>query len=134
VKLTRQYYEDLGYYVTSVEKDNAGWDLEATIADTRLRIEVKGLSQKELLVELTPNEYEKMRGYLDSYRLSVVTDALGEEPVHRIFAFSPDSGKWEDSEGDQLVIEEIIGAKMSVRPSLSQHKAQDEAVSQHHAA
>lgn len=48
--------------VASVEKDGVGWDLEAFADDgSVLKIEVKGLSGKDLVVELTPNEYAKMR-------------------------------------------------------------------------
>jgi len=114
IEKTTKYYENLGYVVDSVEKDNAGWDLEAILHDRLLRIEVKGLSQKEVLIELTPNEYEKMKEYKDSYRICVVTDALGECPLLRRFSFSPESGEWEDDEGNQLKINEIVSARMSM--------------------
>jgi hypothetical protein len=48
-----------------------GWDLEAILPDKLLKIEVKGLSQEEILIELTPNEYDKMKKYKDNYRAHV---------------------------------------------------------------
>ncbi|HUV89035.1 MAG TPA: DUF3883 domain-containing protein [Anaerolineae bacterium] len=115
IELIVAHYERLGYMVDSVEKDNVGWDLEATLGDRLLRLEVKGLSQKELLTGLTPNEYSSMWEHLDSYRVCVVTDALGEKPILRIFVFSPENEKWEDDDENQLTIDEITGARISVR-------------------
>lgn len=114
IEQTKAHYTELGYSVDTVEKDNIGWDLVAKLGDRLLRLEVKGLSQKELLIELTPNEYAKMQEYQDSYRICVVTDALGKEPVLRVFSFTPESQKWEDDEGNQLTITEITSAKMSI--------------------
>ena len=104
----------IGYIVDSVEKDNVGWDLEAILDNRLLRLEAKGLSQKKLLIELTPNEYDKMQKHRDSYRVCVVTDALGRDPVLWIFAFSPESQAWEDDEENHLAITEITSARMSI--------------------
>lgn len=113
VELIVAYYEELGYTVDSVERDSMGWDLEAKQNDRLLRLETKGLSQRQLLIELTPNEYDKMRKYRDSYRVCVVTNALSEEPLLRIFAFSPEIQEWEDDEGNRLTITEIVSARIS---------------------
>jgi hypothetical protein len=56
IELTVAHYEELGYIVDSVQNENKGWDLDARLGDRLLRLEVKGLSQTELLIELTPNE------------------------------------------------------------------------------
>lgn len=114
IEKTTKYFEDLEYIVDSVEKDNMGWDLEATITNQKLKLEVKGLSQEELLIEMTPKEYEKMRKYLDSYRICVVTDALSENPLLRIFSFSPKHRRWEDEKGSFLEITEIVSARMTL--------------------
>jgi len=114
VKRTTEYYEKLGYTVNSVERDGVGWDLEATLPDGRLRLEVKGLSQKELLVEFTPNEYMQMKEHSDSYRICVVTDALSQASLLRIFSFSPEIGKWEDDQGNQLKIDEVVSARITM--------------------
>ncbi len=113
VELITKHYEAMGYMVDSVEKDNIGWDLEATLSGELLKIEVKGLSQEELLIELTPNEYDKMKKYKDSYRIAVVMDGLGKNPLLKILSFSRKSAQWEDECGNPLSICEKVGAKIT---------------------
>lgn len=115
VAMVTSYYGEIGYTVDSVEKDNVGWDLEARMEDLLLRIEVKGLSQTDVAIELTPNEYAKMQKHRDSYRIAVVTQALTKRPTLAIFSFSPESGQWEDDCWHQLTIEEVTGARLSSR-------------------
>jgi hypothetical protein len=91
-----------------------GWDLEAILPDKLLKIEVKGLSQEEILIELTPNEYDKMKKYKDNYRIAVVTNALGENPLLKILSFSPESAEWEDEQGSPLSISEIVSARITL--------------------
>jgi hypothetical protein len=79
IKNCREYYEDRGYKVKSVEKDNLGWDLEATLERETLKIEVKGLSGSNFSVVLTPNEYKAFNKEEPNYRLVVVVDALGKQ-------------------------------------------------------
>ena len=50
--MTISYYEKLGYIVTSVERDNVGWDLTAVLGERELKLEVKGLSGSQVVVEL----------------------------------------------------------------------------------
>ena len=69
INATTRHFENIGYTVKSVEKDNRGWDLEATRGKTKLSIEVKGLSGKALSVELTPREYKCLKKKEDNYRL-----------------------------------------------------------------
>ncbi len=109
---TISYYEGLGYEIESVEKENMGWDLTAMLEKRILRLEVKGLSQSEICVQMTPNEYAKMKEHKDTYRICVVTDAL-KKPKLDIFYYSQDSGEWENDNGNILKIEEIMAAKLS---------------------
>ena len=111
VKVTVDYYKGLGYAVDSVENDNVGWDLEAVCEGSKLLIEVKGLSGSDLSVELTPNEYEKMKLNRDSYRLCVVTEALIQQPKLSVFAWSSDTQRWEDKKGNPLCVQEIVFAR-----------------------
>lgn len=106
------YYRKNGYIVDSREKDNLGWDLEASIGSKILRLEVKGLSGEDILMDFTPREYQRMKEYKDDYRICVVTNCLSK-PKLKIFSFSPESGRWEDDGGKFLNIEEIISARMS---------------------
>lgn len=114
IDMTTKYFKNLGYMVDSFTEDNVGWDLEATMGKQKLRLEVKGLSQEGVLVELTPNEYKKMKKYLDSYRICVATKALSKNPFLRIFSFSPENRRWEDEKGSYLEITEIVSARMTL--------------------
>lgn len=94
-----KHFERLGYDVTSVEKDNVGWDLEAVNGKTRLRIEVKGLSGGSRQIELSPNEYTALTALAADYRLAIVSDALGSAQL-QIARHSSEAGGWV-VEGDQ---------------------------------
>ncbi|MDX9805907.1 MAG: DUF3883 domain-containing protein [bacterium] len=107
----RNYFMKLGYSVESVEKDNVGWDLEASIGKITLLLEVKGLSQAEINIQLTPNEYSKMKRNRVQYRICVVTNALDKVKLKRhVFSYSPDSGEWEDESGKIMNIKPKTGA------------------------
>ncbi len=109
---TTAYYTALGYVVDSKEDDNLGWDLDAVHASRQLvlKLEVKGLSGSDCRVELTPNEYDKLKLHRDSYRVCVVTQAL-TAPTLAIFAYSQDSERWEDQHGRVLHFEDVVAAK-----------------------
>ena len=81
VRETVAHYKRLGYIVTSFEKDNLGWDLEAAHPNRNLtlKLEVKGLSGTEPCIDVTPNEYACMSRHRDEYRLCIVTETL---PCH----------------------------------------------------
>jgi hypothetical protein len=117
VALIAAHYEALGYTVDSVEADNLGWDLEARLGERLLRIEAKGLSGSILAAELTPNEYAAMREHPNSYRICVVTNALKQGARLWPFAFSAESGCWEDDEGNRLLIQVVESARVSLAHS-----------------
>jgi hypothetical protein len=52
VDKTKDYFTRLGYRVKSVEEDNVGWDLTAVLGERELKLEVKGLSGSQVVVEL----------------------------------------------------------------------------------
>lgn len=110
------YYKEMKYTVTDKSKNNLGWDLEAYKGKHIVRIEVKGLSGMEISVDLTRNEYAKMREYKDNgYRLAVVTNALSK-PTPYIFEFSKERNAWIDPRYSELPlrIDESIFARCSV--------------------
>lgn len=119
IEMVETWYLSRGYFVSTVSKDNLGWDLEATLGTgtvkSVLKIEVKGLSGNSVCVELTPNEYAKMKSNTDTYRLCVVTNALNKrrQNMHR-FGRSIDTGKWEDQFGNILRIQNVVAARCSV--------------------
>ena len=109
------YFENLGYELKSVEKDNVGWDLEATAGKSSLRIEVKGLSGATFSIGLTPNEYAAFSANKEDYRLAVVTDALNN-PKLSICRYSPEKSDWivETNGEDRLLnIAPIMSATIS---------------------
>lgn len=110
-----KYYTKLGYKVISVESENTGWDLEASIRNETLLIEVKGTASEKIEISLTPNEYKKMEEYKSSYRLFIHTDALDKLNCNNyIFSYDSDSGLWKDYEKNILDFEEIISAKVKI--------------------
>ena len=110
IEKVTDYYTKLGYDVKSVETDNVGWDLEVRLKRMLLRVEVKGTSSSDILVNLTPNEYKNMQLYKESYRLAILTSALND-PILHIFSFSQEKNKWIDGYGNTLEIENIISAR-----------------------
>lgn len=90
-----------GYTITSVEKENLGWDLEARRkGEKTLRLEVKGLFGNALKVGLTPREYRAlnahMSGGMPNYRLCMVAAALAGKPRLVILRYDPAASSWRD--------------------------------------
>lgn len=118
-------YNSLGYNVRSVEAESCGWDLEANKDDKLLCIEVKGRASNSTLVELTPNEYEKLqmveagkfnRKFKKSgYRLAIVSNACSADEKLRIFSYVPKGKIWHEAESKkQLTITPKTGAKVEM--------------------
>ncbi|PXX98779.1 hypothetical protein DF185_15485 [Marinifilum breve] len=107
------HFEELNYTIISKERDNVGWDLEATKGDVTLYIEVKGLSGKEVSFELTPNEYMKSKENSTQYIIAVVTNCL-ELPILHNYSFDSQTQCWKDRFGNKLMIEEKIAARLSL--------------------
>jgi len=111
VKCVIKHYKKIGYELTSVEKDNVGWDLTAVNNKITLKLEVKGLSGKDIATELTPNEFKNLIADKGNYRLCVVTETL-TTPKLKIFSYSTDNNKWTSADGTTLRFEEFIGARI----------------------
>ncbi|MEX2380932.1 MAG: DUF3883 domain-containing protein [Opitutales bacterium] len=115
IKTCWEYFDGLGYKLRTVEKDNVGWDLEASRGQVELIIEVKGLSGVDCSVELTPNEFKAFNAEDENYRLCVVTNAL-ISPKLIVCRFSGESGGWivEDNSSGQLEIRRVESARISI--------------------
>lgn len=101
------------YTLKTVEKDNVGWDIEATKPGVTLRIEVKGLSGSNPSVGLTPNEYDKFKKCKSDYRLAVVINAL-KDP--ELFICYYDGKRWlVEGKKCTLSIERKIGASIELK-------------------
>lgn len=112
VDIVVEHYEKLGYEVNSVERDNVGWDLNATNGDIHLKLEVKGLSGGEIATELTPNEYFHLKNEKGNYRLCIVFNAL-TAPNLMIFSYFIEANQWTDEQGHILKFEERMSARLS---------------------
>lgn len=110
IKLAGKYFEDLGYRVSSVERDKMGWDLEARLKSEFLRIEVKGRSGATPSAELTPREYQQLLKHKGSYRVCIITDATSKRAKMHLFAYSADRDSWECEQGNRLRFVEKTGA------------------------
>lgn len=111
IEATIKYFEALDYIIISKEKDNVGWDLEATNINETLLLEVKGLSGNISSIELTPNEYKNSKDKNTHYKLCIVTNAL-TQPTLEVFSFNVDENIWMNDLNETLQIEERIGARM----------------------
>lgn len=107
--------------VASVEPYGKGWDLEATaFDDSVLKIEVKGISGRSILAELTPNEYEKMISveHRQDYIVYILTEALEKTARAHIFRYDSERSDryislWVTDDDRQLKIERRIGARLT---------------------
>ncbi|MDQ2857208.1 MAG: DUF3883 domain-containing protein [Candidatus Eremiobacteraeota bacterium] len=98
VKAVTSLYVSRGYAVHSVERANVGWDLHADRSGDSLQIEVKGTSHPTITADLTPNEYAAFEPPAASYRLCLVTSALGTPEVHD-FRYSTEIAAWVNGSG-----------------------------------
>ncbi|MEJ5038206.1 DUF3883 domain-containing protein [Acinetobacter johnsonii] len=113
IQLTWEYYESLGYNVITVEKDNAGWDLEATRGSENLLLEVKGHKGNVIQFELTPNEYFQLQNNLENYRVCVVRNALDKPDLIQFYPIE-DEEYWylKEVDGTEIIrLQEKIAAK-----------------------
>ncbi|SFE10180.1 DUF3883 domain-containing protein [Methylobacterium sp. 13MFTsu3.1M2] len=124
VRHATAYYESIdggSQVVDSVEKDGVGWDLNVTApTGALLKVEVKGLSGRDLVVELTPNEYKKMKSleHRAQYVVYVVTEALTTSARSHVFRHNAEASKggklvWATLDGRMLEIVEIMAARLS---------------------
>lgn len=97
-----------------VSRKRRGWDIEAWRGRRKILVEVKGVSGSDLLFELTPNEYEKMRANAKSYILYVVTGCLTSKELAHTFEATED-GEWRSDTGFTLDVKPLLGARCSAR-------------------
>jgi len=110
IEAVKKYYKK-DCIIKSVEDENYGWDLEATpkSGGEKICLEVKGLFSADLKVGVTPNEYRALvahiKGEKPFYRLCVLTSALSEKPILRIFEYRRKLKTW---------FEEISGKRVTL--------------------
>lgn len=106
VEYVADYYKSEGYEVTSVEAAKCGWDLSVVKGKDNLLVEVKGRSKGHRQVELTPNEYAKMKLCRGVYRIAVVLNAIDSPDLH-ILSYSAAQNVWESDSGLKVEIKKI---------------------------
>ena len=119
INAVRTYYQELGFDVESVEKDNCGWDLTATHPNgTKRLIEVKGLSGQQISVQITPNEYKTLKECHRDYILAVCTDALVSPELHIFMIRKQADGVFKacDDDGNVLEFMESVSAVAQLIP------------------
>ena len=116
VKDIIKHFTDQDFKVKRVEKDNCGWDLEATKLNETLLLEVKGLSGKFYTVNLSENEYQKLKR-LDkkeqkNYRVCVVTNCLSEKSKRDMIFLTYNGTEFLTDKSITLEQEEIISLRL----------------------
>jgi hypothetical protein len=104
VTYVTKVYQKLGYKVTSREKENIGWDLDAEKKGIKLKLEVKGLAQSQVSVRISENEYKSMMANKNDYRLCVVTNALKNHPVMVTFIWDEDKNAWLSDRDPNIIL------------------------------
>lgn len=74
---------DQGYTVISREKENLGYDLDASNAATLLHVEVKGISGNELQFPITVNELNQSKKDPNFYLFAVTLAGTKNAVIHR---------------------------------------------------
>ncbi len=106
----------MAYFDGAVDVSRAakGWDIEARDSQGLIMVEVKGLSGPVVSVELTPNEYAKMGEHKGRYILFVVTGALTQARMGRVFRYDTALEGWVSGQGERLAIAQVVGARCSI--------------------
>lgn len=112
-----EYFIQQGYETKSVEKDNVGYDLQATKGEEELYIEVKGSAESDIgnvTGGFTPNEYKVSKNDCDKYRICIIADALFNPIVYE-FNWHRKQGTWNNKKHSlKLKLQERIAANFSV--------------------
>lgn len=103
------YFAARRYRVEYKHEENLGWDLEATLNNQTLLLEVKGLSGDFATVDFTPNEYLNTKRNRKHYRICVVSNALNTNKKLDIYYW--DNNNWISNENKILQVREIVSAK-----------------------
>lgn len=105
------------YVVETFERDNRGWDLEATPREGGevLYLEVKGHIGNVVQFELTPNEYSKMQQHCKTYRVCVVRQALTKPDLTIFFPIEKDASWFLNAPdtGELVQLTEKVAARAS---------------------
>lgn len=112
METVQEYFEEQNFEVSYRHTENVGWDLEATINNSTLLLEVKGLSGTFGSVELTANEYKNAKQHKRNYRICVVSNALNI--AHKkLDIYFYQNGNWVNDNNETIQLSIIETAKFS---------------------
>jgi hypothetical protein len=109
IDLAKEYYGNRyggNKKVISIESEKKGWDLEIKRKNIKLKVEVKGLSDSILHVELTPNEFKAFNKCSTNYHLFVASSVLTRKPIVRVFKYQSKGKVW--IANDKSVLQTMI--------------------------
>ena len=111
----KAFYEKKGYKVESVESKNCGWDLEATIGNIKLLLEVKGLNGKFYSINLSENEYNKLQENQENYRICIVSNCNSSAKNRhiKILKFENDKFFDENDKEDKIYYKIVKSLKLT---------------------
>ena len=111
----KAFYEKKGYKVESVELKNCGWDLETTIGNIKLLLEVKGLNGKFYSINLRENEYNKLQENQENYRICIVSNCNSSAKNRhiKILKFENDKFFDENDKEDKIYYKIVKSLKLT---------------------
>jgi hypothetical protein len=83
-KAVRKHFKEQGFKIVSREKENLGYDFDASRNQEELHVEVKGISGAVAKFIITANELKLARTDLQ-FRVAAVTEALATNPKIHFF-------------------------------------------------
>ena len=79
------HFKQKNYKCANLTKLNCGYDYRFSKKNIVFDVEVKGTSSKNMAFFLTKNEHDQGMKGNPNWRLAMVTDALGDKPLLRLF-------------------------------------------------
>lgn len=114
MSLTESYFVEKGFTVSFVHRQNLGWDMEASLGNMTLKLEVKGTSQALRAIELTPNEYAHSARHKD-YRVCIGEHVLDpKKAALHICSLDEGANCWRSETGKRLAIIEVMSARLEL--------------------
>jgi len=111
---TADWFEQKGFEISDVHKENKGWDLEASKDKITLHLEVKGTQNNFNGIEVTANEYKNIKKKSKSFRLCIVSNALDKKKQQTDVFYFKDN-VWVDDNDQLLSIDEVVSARINLK-------------------
>ncbi len=110
--IVAEHFENLGFEIRDVHKENKGWDMEAIKGKRLFLLEIKGTQNEFNTIELTHNEYKQLNSNSKSFRLCVVSFVFTSRKLD-VFFFN--GSHWINESGQLLGFTELISARVAIK-------------------